>query len=347
MRIVCPNCGAQYEVDAALIPAPGRDVQCSNCGRGWFQAHGVAAEPAEDPEASAEAAEAPSEEHRDEAAAAAAPDAFDDAPEPEDEPEPEPASEPEPEPEPAGYEAEIARMVRADAEQAHAPGPVAAASAEPEPEPEAEQETAVEQRAEYAPEDEPGPQDDDEDENEPEPAPAARPLVDVADARPVQARHDPDTLNVLREEAQRELTARQREREGLEMQPDLGLEAAVRGRPAQSPALSTGEVAARKDLLPDIDEIKSSLSPETTVAIANSLSGHAEDELLDRRRGFRLGFGTMVLAAALAILLYLTAPWLARAFPGAEVFLISYVDWANGVRDWIDGLLAAGVDRMS
>ena len=39
MRIACPNCGAQYEVPDEVIPAEGRDVQCSNCGDTWFQAH--------------------------------------------------------------------------------------------------------------------------------------------------------------------------------------------------------------------------------------------------------------------------------------------------------------------
>lgn len=37
MRLVCPNCDAEYEVDAAVIPSAGRDVQCSNCGNAWFQ----------------------------------------------------------------------------------------------------------------------------------------------------------------------------------------------------------------------------------------------------------------------------------------------------------------------
>ncbi len=37
MRLVCPNCDAEYEVDAAAIPSAGRDVQCSNCGTLWFQ----------------------------------------------------------------------------------------------------------------------------------------------------------------------------------------------------------------------------------------------------------------------------------------------------------------------
>ena len=39
MRLTCPNCGAQYEVPDEVIPDDGRDVQCSNCGDTWFQAH--------------------------------------------------------------------------------------------------------------------------------------------------------------------------------------------------------------------------------------------------------------------------------------------------------------------
>ncbi len=39
MRLICPNCDAQYEVGDDAIPAAGRDVQCSNCGHGWFQKH--------------------------------------------------------------------------------------------------------------------------------------------------------------------------------------------------------------------------------------------------------------------------------------------------------------------
>ncbi|MBC7477970.1 MAG: zinc-ribbon domain-containing protein [Pseudorhodobacter sp.] len=75
MRLVCPNCDAEYEVDAAAIPLTGRDVQCSNCGHAWFQTH---------PEMAVDAG---------------LQDTFDGAaamPEPETEPEPE--SEPEPEP---------------------------------------------------------------------------------------------------------------------------------------------------------------------------------------------------------------------------------------------------------
>lgn len=37
MRLGCPNCNAQYEIDDAAIPTDGREVQCSACGHGWFQ----------------------------------------------------------------------------------------------------------------------------------------------------------------------------------------------------------------------------------------------------------------------------------------------------------------------
>ncbi|MEM1429921.1 MAG: zinc-ribbon domain-containing protein [Pseudomonadota bacterium] len=50
MRLTCPNCGAQYEIDATVIPEEGRDVQCSSCGHTWFQLHPeLALEPEEPP----------------------------------------------------------------------------------------------------------------------------------------------------------------------------------------------------------------------------------------------------------------------------------------------------------
>ncbi|MDW3225095.1 MAG: zinc-ribbon domain-containing protein [Paracoccaceae bacterium] len=37
MRLICPNCNAQYDVpDNAMLPG-GRDVQCSNCEHTWYQ----------------------------------------------------------------------------------------------------------------------------------------------------------------------------------------------------------------------------------------------------------------------------------------------------------------------
>lgn len=53
MRLICPNCNAQYEVDAALIPEDGRDVQCSDCGHTWFQPKDGPARPAASADVSA------------------------------------------------------------------------------------------------------------------------------------------------------------------------------------------------------------------------------------------------------------------------------------------------------
>ena len=71
MRLVCPSCSAEYEVDDSAIGARGRMVRCASCSSEWFQAPAVGAaaplQPAPEP-----------------------------APEPAPQPEPAPAPEPEP-----------------------------------------------------------------------------------------------------------------------------------------------------------------------------------------------------------------------------------------------------------
>lgn len=49
MRLTCPNCSARYDVDEAMVPAGGRDVQCSNCSTTWFQPGPRIAEPVAEP----------------------------------------------------------------------------------------------------------------------------------------------------------------------------------------------------------------------------------------------------------------------------------------------------------
>ena len=39
MRLVCPNCGARYQVPKENIFVTGRDVKCSACDTTWFQTH--------------------------------------------------------------------------------------------------------------------------------------------------------------------------------------------------------------------------------------------------------------------------------------------------------------------
>lgn len=37
MRLICPKCNAQYEIERAMIPDEGREVECSACGHVWLQ----------------------------------------------------------------------------------------------------------------------------------------------------------------------------------------------------------------------------------------------------------------------------------------------------------------------
>lgn len=91
MRLTCPNCNAQYEVPDEVIPDEGRDVQCSNCEKTWFQPKDPEAEPVtSDP---APVPEEKTAESAPEVAEASEPQATDPTPEPEDA---EPAPEPEP-----------------------------------------------------------------------------------------------------------------------------------------------------------------------------------------------------------------------------------------------------------
>ncbi len=44
MRIVCPSCGAEYEVPESRL-APGKPVKCSRCGNTWAPAPAAPPEP--------------------------------------------------------------------------------------------------------------------------------------------------------------------------------------------------------------------------------------------------------------------------------------------------------------
>jgi predicted Zn finger-like uncharacterized protein len=306
MRITCPNCGAQYEVDDALIPEAGRDVQCSNCGKGWFQAKQVAVDEPEEAAAEDETVAEPVAGVEEVEVAA-------------EEPEAEPVAEAE-EIEPA-----------AEAEE-----PVAEAEfADDEPE-------EIEAPEDLAAGDKTAVLRDDEDEDEDD-APAAALPANAQPRKPEEA-----VLAVLREEAQREIAQRRQEAGGIESQPDLGLAEPIERRTGPGPAdIAAGAAVAstaRRDLLPDIDEINSTLRSDADRA---AYPGDDEGVEGERRRGFRMGFGLMILLAAALIGLYAASAWLAQAVPALEPALIAYVEMANGLRAWIDGLLAAGVDGLS
>ncbi len=338
MRLICPNCGAQYEVDARVIPDTGRDVQCSNCGHTWFQnpAHmdnELADElgydlPQED-DALADSADAEPE----------APE-FDTAPEPEAE----------------AYESE------ADIEDAVSA--LTQAEALPETEPDPEDEPAPVERAiapesfeadEVDPVEEPvEPTFEEDDEDEPEAA-----------AQPGSALKD-SVRDILRAEVEFDQSMRHSEGETLETQPDLGLEepaqdaakkslrdrmARLRGLDPSDPGIIAGGVAAasgkRRDLLPDIEEINSTLS----AASERDDDGTVPDEDTRRSRaersGFRSVFLTLVLTAVVLVVLYLLAPVIASKVPALTGVMESYIILANGFRGWLDQLLSGASARLT
>lgn len=260
MRLICPNCDAQYEVPDDVMPTTGRDVQCSNCGQTWFQHH-------------------PSDEG---------------------------IAEPE---------------VVAEDEEVSAPPP-------------------------------------------PPPPPVQ--------AEPQRKQLDPAVADILRQEAEAEQAARRTVQSGgLESQPDLGMDledigpendtdrrareardrmARLRGNdPAEVQAAggSGGDVAdttsaalgSRRDLLPDIDEINSTLRSGASRNGAGGPDIEPEVEAPTRqrkRRGFRTGFLTVFLIFIVLAAVYVLAPRLAQSVPALEAPLQSYVSIVDQGRGWLD-----------
>lgn len=362
MRLTCPNCDAQYEVDAALIPPAGRDVQCSNCGQTWFQEPRqairlteearVVEEPAREPVGAMEGASG--DGLTDEAAAFFAKsdprqaETFEE--EDDDQGYAPAAAAPAAETARAGVELyDEAQLEQDEAEE------VGAVEPEPQPTPEPEQDEAIEPRSEDVSGDalEAGA---DADEPEPDEDEAPEPLPETAPDRP---EIDAAVLGILRAEAEREIAARRAEAEGVETQPDLGLSepdrnresveartARLRGLDEDEPAAE--EASGRKTLLPDIDEINSTLTATSDRADAQRMAEMPPPEVTQKRRsGFRMGFAVVMLSVAVLILLYLFAPQLGSAAPGLEPMLAGYVDWANGIRQGVDGYLERSVNSLT
>ncbi|QDI76759.1 MULTISPECIES: zinc-ribbon domain-containing protein [Leisingera] len=297
MRLTCPNCAAEYEVPEDVIPAEGRDVQCSDCGQTWFQAAAAetaAAPLAEDAAAPAEAAEEPEQHAAVSALQQAAEEAAENAAEP--------ASER------SGIEDEAADFFAGS--RADTPDGFAQDAAEDTPPQQAE----------------PQPQ-------------RARAL-------------DPALSGILREEAEREASLRAAESQSLETQPDLGLEEAIapedetarRSRQARDRMarirgedprqLAAAESGSRKELLPDIEEINSTLRSAGSGAPAQYAA--TEELPLRRKNNFARGFSLSLIAALVMVIVYDNASLIAEKLPQAEPALSGYVSWVDQMRLWLD-----------
>ncbi|MES2434910.1 MAG: zinc-ribbon domain-containing protein [Pseudomonadota bacterium] len=281
MRLVCPNCDAEYEVDAAAIPDGGRDVQCSNCGHAWFQLS---------PEVEAELA---------------AEEALFDAPPP--------------------IVAPIAAPMQSLAGSAAAD--VAAQERPDGDDPELEPPLT-----EAAPMSEPAP---------PVPEPALRSI-------------DESVLAVLREEAEREVEARKVETPVVETQTELGLEAPAAGLGAVARRLARmkGEPEAvvkpqtRREMLPEIEEINSTLRASSEKRSGQSAIAETLDEDGAKKSSFRSGFTLMLVLGVALLTAYVMAPKLAQQFPAAAGALQAYVAAVDAGRLWLDGMLKSAISFL-
>ena len=217
--------------------------------------------------------------------------------------------------------------------------------------------------------------DHSEDPPAPEPEPARQPEIEEAEPGepPTPARRElsPEVSDVLREEAEREREARAQESGGLEHQPELGLdeaedEAERRSREARTRMArlrgESGEAlpdtpdddgpdpGTRRNLLPDIDEINSSLNSDEAERDAAAAYEGEETPAPRSGGGFRRGFRTIILLAVIGLLLYVFAPRLAGMVPALEAPLAAYVEMVNAGRAWLDqtiGGLMGTLDGMS
>jgi len=183
----------------------------------------------------------------------------------------------------------------------------------------------------------------------------------------------PDVADILREEAEAEQAARRNMQSGgLESQPDLGMDMeeavsqetadnhsreayermerlrgrdvpevqASGGRATETAATALDSLGSRRDLLPDIEEINSTLRSSATRTGATSPDigpGIEAPTRQRKRRGFRTGFLTMLLVFIALMALYITAPRLAVAVPALEAPLNEYVSVVDKGRVWLDG----------
>lgn len=255
MRLICPNCDAQYEIPVDVMPEEGRDVQCSNCNHTWFQEHPDA--PVETPSAALGSADATTWD---------------------------PASD----------------RVRAGV-------------------------SAIQ---------------------------GTRAQRDDADpALPKRRSLDPSVADVLRAEAELEARARRKETGRIESQPELGLDSPSapeppRIGPAPSARMSLEEdilpdlpppaaPLSRRDSLPDIEKINSTLRPNTE-RTPHTDPGQTAQVEVQEKRSTRRGFAVALLAVAAMTALYLYAPQVIQQVPETGTALTAYVDAVDQARAVVD-----------
>ncbi|WP_188791465.1 zinc-ribbon domain-containing protein [Salipiger pallidus] len=315
MRLICPNCGAQYEVPTNVIPEGGRDVQCSNCGHTWFQAH-----PDDDLKtAPAENQDRPTadlQEASDEAIAPPPPpsdpdgtseDAFgdDDLSDPDDEDKAEPTREPVPVPEAPTkprreLDPSVAEVLRAEAER--------------------------EKRRREA---------------------------ESLESQPDLGLQEPSEDKVARRS--REARDRMAHIQGTEPDTPAPHVPVVKAPPGNADASRQDGVAAaavagsRREMLPDIEEINQTLRASSERHGMETPQGRMVEDEEDEaeRSGFAAGFRLVIAIMVLAVLVYIMADKVVTVFPESAEIMNAYTSWVDGLRLWLDSQVSALVQMIA
>ncbi|MGL4312074.1 MAG: zinc-ribbon domain-containing protein [Paracoccaceae bacterium] len=195
------------------------------------------------------------------------------------------------------------------------------------------------------------------------PAPDEEVVAATEAAAPKRRELDDNVLNVLREEA--ELESRRR-REALpvgDSAEEAGLAAAISATVASANTPPSADdpkrisarsgpsfedmhsVSKSRDLLPDVDTINSTLRASNDRRGADNLP-ELPPVLEEQKRGFGLGFGSIVAVGLMGFALYIFAPQIGEKMPGMRAPLNSYVAGVDAGRSWLDGAMKSVVDSL-
>jgi len=341
MRLICPNCGAQYQVDADVIPEAGRDVQCSNCGHTWFERPG-ASEAAEEGFGAMEALSEPNDDMPD--AAAQAP-SFDDVAEDD-------AQMPF---ERKPLDSSVADILKEEAERE-----TAARAADFASTPKVETPmTAPAAAAARSVADTIADMGDDAADAKAEAEAKAAAMKAEAEEQAAKAEQEAARLKAEAEEAAAQAQAEAAEKaaamkaaaeaEAEEAQAALAAKTAsvedeTRSRIARLRGEEEAAAASRKEQLPDIEEINSTLrSSADREEIAND--GPIIEEP-PKKGGFKFGFILGLLLIVALILLYIFADQIIAAVPALDGAISAYVGMVDNLRLWLDDKMRGMVDTI-
>lgn len=180
---------------------------------------------------------------------------------------------------------------------------------------------------------------------------------------------DPALRDILREEREREEQLR-RAAAPVEEQEEMALDSPAPPARASEPETDEAEEDAEaaairemveedatgrdrrhsgRDLLPDIEEINSTLRATTDRHSGDFSTSDIDsmDRRPRRRRGVRLGFLLVMLVSAAGIAAYAYAPEITTALPQAEPWLVPYVAQVNELRFWLDDVVQSLLGQLS